>query len=169
MPSRLGSQRGRCPDVDHLLLPLKLSGLEMLAGPHRDAPHVRLPEARLCGNRPHLTSVDSGKSEVWEYVYRPWALDCPKLIWRNHTMVTPPVPRTDTSFHTLKGVGNALRGHTTTVPDAELSPKTLWAILPREPILLPSCQQCLQRTHENGLSGQWRLCTSQKPQGGETV
>ena len=83
-------------------------------------------------------------------------------------MVTPPVPRTDTSFHTLKGVGNALRGHTTTVPDAELSPKTLWAILPRETILLPSCQQCLQRTHENGLSGQWRLCTSQKPQGGET-
>ena len=67
-------------------------------------------------------------------------------------MVTPPVPRTDTSFHTVKGVGKALRGHTTTVPDAELAPKTLWAILPREPIFLPSCQQCLQRTHENGLS-----------------
>ena len=84
-------------------------------------------------------------------------------------MVTPLVPRTDTSFHTVKGVGKALRGHTMTVPDTELAPKPLWAILPREPILLPSCQQCLQRTHENGLSGQWRLCTSQKPQGGETV
>lgn len=45
-------------------------------------------------------------------------------------MVTPPVPRTDTSFHTVKGVGKALRGHMTTVPDAELPPKTLWAILP---------------------------------------
>ena len=65
-------------------------------------------------------------------------------------MVTPPVPRTDTSFHTVKGVGKALRGHKTTVPDAELSPKTLWAILPREPILLPSCQQCLPRPPENG-------------------
>ena len=84
-------------------------------------------------------------------------------------MVTPPVPRTDTSFHTVKGVGKALRGHTTTVPDAELAPKTLWAILPGEPILLPSCQQRLQRPPRTELSSQCRIRTSQKPQGGETV
>lgn len=84
-------------------------------------------------------------------------------------MVTPLVPRTDTSFHTVKGVGKALRGHTTTVPDAELAPKTLWAILPGEPILLPSCQQRLQRPPRTELSGQCRIRTSQKPQGGETV
>lgn len=84
-------------------------------------------------------------------------------------MVTPPVPRTDTSFHTVKGVGKALRGHTMTVPDTELAPKPLWAILPREPILLPSCQQRLQRPPRTELSGQCRIRTSQKPQGGETV
>ena len=84
-------------------------------------------------------------------------------------MVTPPVPRTDTSFHTVKGVGKALRGHTTTVPDAELAPKPLWAILPGEPILLPSCQKRLQRPPRTELSGQCRIRTSQKPQGGETV
>ena len=84
-------------------------------------------------------------------------------------MVTPLVPRTDTSFHTVKGVGKALRGHTMTVPDTELAPKPLWAILPREPILLPSCQQRLQRPPRTELSGQCRIRTSQKPQGGETV
>ena len=65
-------------------------------------------------------------------------------------MVTPPVPRTDTSLHTVQEVGKPRWGHTTAVPDEELAPETLWAILPREPILLPSCQQCLQRPPENG-------------------
>lgn len=63
-------------------------------------------------------------------------------------MVTPPVPRTDTSFHTVKGVGKALRDHKTTVPDAELAPKPVWAMLPGEPFLLPLCQQRLQRPRE---------------------
>ena len=63
-------------------------------------------------------------------------------------MVTPPVLRKDTSFHPVKGVGKPRWGHRTTVSDAELAPKPLWAMLPGEPFLLPWCQQRLQRPRE---------------------
>ena len=84
-------------------------------------------------------------------------------------MVIPPVPRTDTSFHTVKGVGKPRRGHTTTVPDAKLAPKPLWQSFPENPCCFPRVSSVCSGPPRTELSGQWRLRTSQKPQGGETV
>ena len=84
-------------------------------------------------------------------------------------MVTPLVPRTDTSFHTVKGVGKALRGHTTTVPDTDSLLSHYGQSFPENPSCFPRVSSVCRGPPTTELSGQWRVRTSQKPLGGETV